>query len=323
MTVEMMESLLSFYGGVFRKKDSKRIKRMHYGKTFEGRTLDVYRIRPYMKHHNLSRSKLAPVPVRPAIWVEAGFEGANIVGVQIALSVMEYLNDSCPNPELPICTYDYYILPDVNVDGLHMTENLAKQGNQKPWNKTKEPFSEPAEDCTGVYLLNNFDHGNFEAGSNNKCSGRYRGPYPMSAEETLYQQAIKSQTSPVLSITISEMGSKITAPYAHTKMEHPCKERYRALMDVFTAKTTNYTSGFYAEEHDTDYGHPLDYNDYVYNGNSFNVALEEGTVDANNKYVHSNDSVARMIKDFCDGFFHLAQYVVENDYKTSACELRH
>jgi len=302
---------------MFRKIPSeKRLKMVHYGETFEGRTLDVYYLRPYVKHNERLPSKMHPD--RPAIWLEAGFEGANLVGVQIALAVMTYLEKYCPDEELRHCDNDYYIVPDVNIDGLFEADSLFDAGAQETWNKTKEQFSVSAEEeCTGVYLLNNFAHGAFEEGSQNECSKDYRGPYPMSAKETAYQRAVKSQTSPVLSVTISKLGSKITAPYAHTKMAHPDKERYQALMNVFTSRTSHFTSGFYADEHGEDFGHPLDYNDHEYNGNSFNVAIEEGDVNPNNRYEHSNESVKRMIKDFAEGFFHLVDYVVDNDYDTS------
>jgi len=162
------------------------------------------------------------------------------------------------------------------------------------------------------YILSNVDSDGSDKVENLAREGTIEPLSKTTESKTPYQQFVDSQPSPVLSITLSKLGSKITAPYAPTKLEHSDKERYQTLMDVFTARATSYTSGFHADVHGRAHGDSMDYNDRKYNGNRFNVALQEGTVDPDNKYVDSNEEFGRMFEEFGDGFFHLVDYVVQN-----------
>jgi len=173
--------------------------------------------------------------------------------------------------------------------------------------KTREQVS---DSCSGVDLLSNFDHGDFTAGSNEPCSDKYRGPYPMSAVETSYQNVKNAlKRNIVLSVTLSKLGKVITAPYAHTSAARFDEQRSQRYMEAFKTGTKNtFKTGFYAEVHGEDSGHPMDHNAEVY-GNSFNVALERGNLE--NPYEHKNTDVAHMFEEFAGGFFNLANYAVQ------------
>jgi len=240
---------------------------MRFAETFGSKSLDVWRIKPYITENSPSTAR--PFASRPAIWLEAGFERANKAGTQVAFGVISYLDQSCPNDKLKICNNDYYILQNVNLDGFDNVKKLARGGTDEPWIETIK-------------------------------------------KETLYEQFVESQPSPVVSVTISKLGSKITVPHALTTMEHLEKERYQKIMDVFTARATSYTSGFSANVYGRDYEQYPHNRVHKNNGNSFNVALEEGTVNPNNKYIHANEEFGRIFAEFSDGFFHLVDYVVQN-----------
>jgi len=293
--------LLSSFG--FRRNSDKRFTPIRYGKTYGNHTLTVFHIKPYLNKNSRDLPKKNPVAPH-AIWLEAGFEAANVAGVQLVLEVHEFLLTACgTKPHLPFCSYDYYILPEANPDGLlHAKDDLD-------WMKTMEPTSGA---CVGVNLLNNFEHGRFADGDGNECSEKYRGPHAMSSVETTYQTKIKELTNAniVLSVTISKLGSVITAPHAHTLHHRFDEQRSTEYMDVFTRASGAYTSGFYSEVHGMDYGHPLDYNAFKF-GNSFNVAIEEGTINEDNHYEHAKNRTTAIFVDFAKGFFSLANHAVE------------
>ena len=213
-------------------------------------------------------------------------------GTQMTLALMDYLLKNCRVE----CNNDYYILPAGNPDGLN-------HANVQPsWTKNMETFSNT--NCKGVNLLNNFAGGNFDKGSNDPCSDEYRGPYPMSSAETSYQTVIKKDVKNIiLSVTVTRLGAAITAPSAHAPGDHLRHARDLDYMEAFRKHAPTYRSGFYAQVHGEDHGHPMDYNSAKYD-HSFNIAIESGP--ASDKHYHHND-IKRIFLNFSEGFFELVK----------------
>jgi len=247
-----------------------------YGKSFENNTLLVVHVRPY---HFPNARNPRYVPNRPAIWVETGFEGNNPEAFSMAGLLIEYLTTHCAVHS----KYDYFIVPLANPDGY---------GFDDAWSKTREVFN---SSCTGVYLLNNFAHGDFESGDAS-CSDRYRGPFPMSADETHYQTALKSKMrNIVLSVTLTKRGAFITKPFAHSNESFANSDEADIYMEAFVNSTSGYSHGTYSTLHSEDFGAPLDYNQMEYK-NSFNIAFDNGT------------QLTTMFGDFVLGFMGLVTY---------------
>jgi len=277
---------------------------MNYGRTYNGQLLNLFHIRPYLQPNvrHVARKEGAETQ---AIWLEAGFEGANLAGVQVVLEVYDYLKKMCPDEKLPHCSYDYYILPEANPDGCLYAKTSPS------WTKTREKTT---GSCSGVNLLNNFKHGRFDLGTDDECSEKYRGLRPMSSIEASYQTKIKEQIKAhiALSVTVSKLGSVITAPFAHTSGKRFNERQSIEHMKVFTEATETYTSGFYSEVHGMDYGHPMDYSAFKY-GNSYNVAIEKGTLSDENYYMHEENRTIPIFLEFAQGFFKLTTHAVEEN----------
>jgi len=268
------------------------VKVIPYGKTAENNTLHVLLVRPYMKK-NVRNPK--PVPNRPAIWIEAGFEANNRPAVSVAINLVDYLLNYCDMH----CKYDYYIVPLANPDG------YAYAATNNTWQKTRESFN--GTDCKGVNLLNNFWYGKFADGDNNTCSMKYRGPSIMSAVETRYQLLVKNAVKNIaLSVTLTKVGSKVTMPYAHRTDDMSDFGNNKGYVEAFANAAEGYSTGSYAQVHGKDYGHPLDYNYFKFK-HSFNVALEKGNIDTD-PYNHNDTQLAPIFTNFVQGLMGMITY---------------
>jgi len=277
-----------------------KVTALPYGKTAENRPLQVFRVRPYYVG-NVRNPKY--VSNRPAIWIEAGFEGSLLMSAQVAYAVIDYLMNHCAVH----CKYDYYVVAQANPDG------NTYAATDSTWMKTRQ--DNDGSSCKGVDLLNNFAHGDFTQGSNDACSQNYRGSAPMSAPETAYQPNIKSMVKNIaLSLTVTQIGSKISTSFAHNASAASPAAQNEMYMKAFINATSGYGSGVYSSLHQKSYGHPLDYNTHKYEHcnspcrkNSFNVAIPKGTVPGN-EYQYENSQVTPIVVDFIKGLMGLISH---------------
>jgi len=261
-----------------------------YGKTSGNRDLQMILVKPYYTAHARNPKH---VPNRPAIFVEAGFEGNLLPTFNAMILLMEYLASGKCTVH---CKYDYYFMPLANPDGYKFNST---------WTKTREPLQNTS--CVGVDLLNNFADGDFSAGDSNPCSDRYRGPSAMSAKETAYQTAIKAGVKNIaLSITLTRTGSKVTRPYAYTSNALASAARDDKYLEAFKNSSNSYSTGVYSAVHGKDYGHPMDYN-YAKYKHSFNVAVQNGTK-SGNPYDHDSSQVQDIFTKFLSGFMGMITY---------------
>jgi len=171
-------------------------------------------------------------------------------------------------------------------------------------------------DCKGVDLLSNFGMGSVDKGSNDPCSDNYKGPFPMSAVEISYQTKIKKEMKNILmTLTLSNIGAKITMGPAHTLVKLEKSARYEKYLQAFTNATTGYTYGAYAVLHGLSFGHPLDHNEASY-GYSFNVALPSGTVNSD-VYQHMTSALHPMFEQFVRGLMGMITYARNDQVATS------
>jgi len=265
--------------------------------TAENKTLTVFRVRPYWVGTVRNAKQ---VPNRPAIWIEAGFDGRHVMTVQLALGLLDYLMNSCAGH----CYYDYYILPQANPDGNNY------QATNNTWNKNRQVVAQ--NPCKGVDLLNNFMGGNWILGSNDTCSPDFRGPMANSEPETQYQMRIKQLIPNIaLSLTLTEVGAKISSSFAYKDGAPSTKDNEYMNAFVAAAQGGGYGSGSYSSLHAKKYGHPLDYNTQTY-GNSFNVAIENGTAPGGNVYQYQNSQAAPIIVKFIQGLTGLLNHVKQD-----------
>ena len=200
------------------------------------------------------------------------------MGVAVAYNFVDYLIHGCKK----YCNYEYYVMPDINGAGV---EHARKTDHS--WVKT---YRNSGGSCQGVNLLENYSHGDWNAGDTDTCSDMYKGPSEMSEPELLYVNA-KASTKKNLkfSVTLTKSGNKLSYPYAHsTTKTIPEAVAYALYLQEYkkaaaaSETAAVYKVGSYANNHGVNHGHPLDYNYHEF-GTSFNIAfgqVEEAKIPA-------------------------------------------
>lgn len=217
----------------------------------------IVMIRPYWIKNVKNAKQIAD---RPAIWIEAGFEGNHQTSTAVALHLIDQKLCQCTK----YCKYDYYVMPVANPLGKAYADTT-----DAAWVKTREDVG---SGCFGTNLLQNFALAKWSSGNTDACSNLYRGTAENSAAEAKYQLVkIPLKSNAKLTFTITEEGSILsygTAYSTSTKFD-----TIKPYLDAFQTATTGYTVNQYAAAHSSAlaYGHPMDFNQALY-GHSFNFA---------------------------------------------------
>ncbi|KXJ75388.1 hypothetical protein RP20_CCG011859 [Aedes albopictus] len=176
--------------------------------------------------------KLSHNAGNPGIFLESNIHAREwITSATTTWILNQLLTSTDPAIQELAQSYDWYILPVVNPDGLHYTK-----ATNRMWRKTRFPHSIL---CYGVDMNRNFPHHWMDGGASmNPCTETYAGPEPASEIETKnimnYFTDIKDKIHFYLSF--HSYGQLILLPFGYQNAQKV--DRFGDWMEMAKAATT-------------------------------------------------------------------------------------
>ncbi|KAG5676180.1 hypothetical protein PVAND_006029 [Polypedilum vanderplanki] len=159
-----------------------------------------------------------------------------ISGATVTWMLNELLTSTDPEVQQLAATYEWIIVPVLNVDGFVYTWT-----NDRFWRKTRRPTANLL--CRGADPNRNWDN-NFNRGgsSSNPCSDLYAGDYPFSEPETKqFSEFIANLTNLVGYFDFHAYGQLLMLPYGFTT---EILENYDELYEIGTIALESLSAKF-------------------------------------------------------------------------------
>ncbi|OXA50734.1 Carboxypeptidase B [Folsomia candida] len=152
---------------------------------------------------------------KPAIWIDGGMHAREWISPATATYIMSKLTNKEPASESLLSSFDFYIVPIINVDGYEWTHT-----GDRMWRKTR---SRNNGRCIGVDPNRNWGfHWAEQGSSTDPCSDIYHGPRAFSEPETLsVARAIKARPNIKLYLTFHSYSQLWLVPYGYARNTRP------------------------------------------------------------------------------------------------------
>ncbi|XP_055639959.1 zinc carboxypeptidase-like [Toxorhynchites rutilus septentrionalis] len=186
-----------------------------YGHSYEGREMKAV--------------KLSKGSGNPGIFLESNIHAREwITSATVTWILNQLLTSTDPAVQNLADSYDWYILPVVNPDGLNYTKEVNRM-----WRKNRYPHNLL---CYGVDMNRNFPGHWMEGGaSSNPCSDTFAGPEPASEVETqnIINYFLKYKTNIDFFLSFHSYGQYLLLPFGYANADK--SDHYYDWMDMAEA----------------------------------------------------------------------------------------